>query len=383
MFSFSNFSLAFRKQLTKSQAVSAFVALLLQSPSPIRHAFYETFLTGHILIVVFALVVIWIHTKEFGNIHTVLYGVVALWAFERSARLTRLIYRNVGAGGTKAHVEVLPGDAVRVTMDVARPWTFQPGQHAYIYMPTCGLWTSHPFTVAWSENTVRVQDVESSSEGDAEKGGSIITETQQNVLGTGKTKLSFIVRRRTGFTDSLYQKASKSVSGKFSTSAFVEGPYGGESLRSFGTVLLFAAGVGITHQTGHIRDLVVGFHNGTVATRKVVLVWAIQNPEHLDWIQPWMTQILSLPRRREILRIMIFVTRPRSTREVQSPSASVQMFPGKPNVQALIAQEVEESVGAVGVNVCGVGGFADDVRRACRSWMGKVDIELVEESFSW
>ena len=59
------------------------------------------------------------------------------------------------------------------------------------------------------------------------------------------------------------------------------------------------------------------------------------------------------------------------------------MFPGKPNIQALIDQEVEQSIGAIGVTVCGVGALADDVRRSCRMWMGKVNIEFMEESFSW
>ena len=192
-----------------------------------------------------------------------------------------------------------------------------------------------------------------------------------------------VPRRRTGFTEKLYRKADRSPSGRFTTMALVEGPYGHQTLHSYGTCLLFAAGVGITHQVPHVRDLVTGYSNGTVAARKVVLVWIIQSPEHLEWIRPWMTTILGLPKRREVLKILLFVTRPRSTKEIHSPSSSVQMFPGKPNIQALIDQEVEQSIGAIGVTVCGVGALADDVRRGCRMWMGKVNIEFVEESFSW
>ena len=59
------------------------------------------------------------------------------------------------------------------------------------------------------------------------------------------------------------------------------------------------------------------------------------------------------------------------------------MFPGKPNIQAIVDQEVSTAIGAVGVSVCGVGAVADDVRKACRSWMDKVNLDLEEESFSW
>jgi len=293
---------------------------------------------------------------------------------QRSIRLATIIYRNLGRGGTKAEVEILPGDALRVTLKIARPWAFRPGQHAYIYLPAIGWWTSHPFSLAWSEEC---EDVSSAS---SEKG---LVMTRQDVLDMRRTSMSLIVRRRTGFTEQLYRRADASPSGKFATSAVVEGPYGAQNHHAFGTVLLFAAGVGITHQVPHVRDLVTGFSNGTVAARKVVLVWIIQSPEHLEWIRPWMTTILSLPRRREVLKILLFVTRPRSTKEIHSPSASVQMFPGRPNVQALVDAEVENRVGGMGVSVCGTGGLADDVRRATRRWMGRANVEFVEESFSW
>jgi predicted ferric reductase len=207
--------------------------------------------------------------------------------------------------------------------------------------------------------------------------------SRQDVLAMGRTSMSLIVRRRTGFTNTLFKKAANSPTGKYVSSAFVEGPYGGESLTSYGTVMLWAAGVGITHQVPHVRDIVASFANGTTATRRLTLVWIIQSPEHLEWIRPWMTSILSMPRRREVLKILLFVTRPRSTKEIHSPSSSVQMFPGRPNVQALIDQEMNETVGAACVSVCGTGALADDLRRAVRSRQSMWNVDFKEESFSW
>lgn len=330
--------------------------------------------------------------------------------------------RNVGNGGTKADVEVLPGDALRVTVRMARPWRFRPGQHAYITMPTIGLWTNHPFSLAWSEEE---EDLNITNLVADEKG---LPMNRQDILEHHKTSMSFIVRRRTGFTEKLYKKADLSAAGKFTTTAFVEGPYGkcrrlyinfpqifhqsvhilttcipdnticvcdcdygltsyfiigGEDLSSYGTVMLWAAGIGITHQVPHVRDIVAAYANGTTATRRLTLVWIIQSPEHLEWIRTWMTQILSMPRRREILKILLFVTRPRSTKEIHSPSSSVQMFPGKPNVQALVDQEMQEGIGAACVSVCGTGSLADDLRRAVRNRESEWNVDFREESFSW
>jgi len=354
----------------------AFVFLLIQSPSPVRHSFYEVFLHGHIVGAAIALGAVWVHLKERPQ-QFMLYGVLALWVMERTWRFVRLVMRNVGNGGTGCDVEVLPGDALRVTVRMARPWRFRPGQHAYLYIPSVGLWTNHPFSVAWSEEE---EDLTIASSVADEKG---LPMNRQDILEHHKTSMSFIIRRRTGFTDKLFKKADLSAAGRFSTSAYVEGPYGGEDLSSYGTVMLWAAGIGITHQVPHVRDIVAGYANGTVATCRLTLVWIIQSPEHLEWIRTWMTQILSMPRRREILKILLFVTRPRSTKEIHSPSSSVQMFPGRPNVQALVDQEMQEGIGAACVSTCGTGGLADELRRSVRNRESQWNVDFREESFSW
>ena len=259
-----------------------------------------------------------------------------------------------------------------MNLRVARPWHFSPGQHLYITIPSIGLWTSHPFSVAWSEEE---------SGADSEKGLAL---DRQDLLTNFGTTVSLVVRRRTGFTNKLFQKAEASPNGRIALKALVEGPYGStQNLQSYGTVLLFAGGVGITHQVPFVRDLIAGFANGTVAARRVCLVWVIQSPEHLEWIRPWMTSILAMDKRRDVLRIQLFVTRPRSTKEIHSPSATVQMFPGKPNVDTLVQMECENQVGAMAVSVCGTGGLSDDVRNAVRRRQQMGNIDFFEETFSW
>lgn len=327
----------------------------------------------HVALAALAIVGIYyhLHLDEIPQI-TLIIGVILIWILEHNMRLFRIVYRNIGKGGTKALVEALPGNAVRVTVDLARPWTFKPGQHAYLYMPSIGLWQSHPFSVAWSEEAVSL----------SEKEGLAIT--RQDVLSLQKTSMSFIIRARTGFTNKLFKRAEAAPDQRFTTRCFAEGPYGGiHNMHSYGTVMLVAGGVGITHQVPHVRDLVAGFANGSVATRKVILVWIIQSPEHLEWIRPWMTQILAMDQRRDVLRIMLFISRPRSTKEIHSPSATVQMFPGRPNMEALIDMEIDHQIGALGVSVCGSGALSDDVRSAVRSRQHLSNIDFIEEAFSW
>ncbi|KAK3899129.1 ferric reductase like transmembrane component-domain-containing protein [Staphylotrichum tortipilum] len=350
----------------------AMVAICIQASSIFRHAYYETFKLAHIALAIVSILGLWYHLdmKKLPQLKY-LYAVVALWVFDRAARMLRVGYRNIGAGGTKTLVEALPGNACRVTVTMARPWAFKPGQHAYLYIPSIGYWQSHPFTVAWSDE---------SDHPDGEK----LPIRRQDVLAAKKTTLSFIIRGRTGFTGTLYNRAAAQPEGKLVTRCLVEGPYRGSSrLHSYGTVMLFAGGVGITQAVPHVRDLVAGYCNGTVATRKVIMVWTIQSPEHLEWIRPWMTEVLGMEKRREVLRIMLFVSRPRSTKEIHSPSSTVQMFPGRPNIDTLLGMEMESQVGTMAVSVCGPGALSDEVRRAVRNRQYQGSLDFVEEAFSW
>jgi hypothetical protein len=96
-----------------------------------------------------------------------------------------------------------------------------------------------------------------------------------------------------------------------------------------------------------------------------------------------MTSILAMDQRRECLRIMLFISRPRSTKEIHSPSSTVQMFPGRPNIETLIDMEMENQVGAMGVTVCGSGALSDDVRRVVRTRQHDGNLDFIEEAFSW
>ncbi|KAI9766980.1 MAG: hypothetical protein M1840_005938 [Geoglossum simile] len=366
--------------LSGAIGTAAMVLIMIQSPSPIRHAFYETFLHIHILLALVAIIGVWVHLDlpKLPPLHYI-WVVMLLWAFDRIARLWRILYRNISRrGSTMVSVQALPGEACRVTLNMPRPWTFKPGCHVYLYLPSITLWQSHPFSVAWGEKVpVLSQDDEN------EKLPSTVRDLQLSTTRSRGT-ISLVVHKRTGMTAKLYDRAAISPNGCFTVRGFVEGPYGGlESLHSYGTVVMFAGGIGITHQVPHIRDLVQGYSNRTVAARKVVLVWIVKTTEHLEWVRPWMDVILQLPGRREILKILLFITKPRSPREVVSPSATVQMYPGRPNAQVVLDKEIEDRVGAMAVTVCGPGALADSVRDAARKRVDIASLDFIEESFTW
>ncbi|KAI0020660.1 putative FAD binding protein [Xylariomycetidae sp. FL0641] len=358
----------------------AMIILFFLSLSPVRHAFYETFLNTHIILGFIIFAMTWVHcvTAEIpGGLPqlTWMIAIFTLWFADRLARMLRLAYNNCSSRGfTEAIVEPMPGDTTRVTMHLPRYLDVKPGTHCYLRFRGISPWESHPFSVAWVQHHLAEDELTVK-----EKTHSLAE------LSRGTTSVSFVIGAQTGFTRQLYNKAAASGAASIQIPAALEGPYAGHhSLDSYGHAVLFAGSTGITHQMSYLKPLIEGFNAGTIATRRITLVWIMRDTESLEWVRPWMDEVLRLPRRREILNIRLFVTRPKNSKEIHSASSTVQMFPGRPNTTLLLRKEVEEQVGAMCVTVCGPGALADDVRQAVREVQDESSVvDFVEESFTW
>lgn len=84
----------------------------------------------------------------------------------------------------------------------------------YLYIPSLGMWTSHPFSVAWT----------STATGLLEKCNS--NDSADFLLPPERKTMSFLIKGRDGFTNKLLQKAMGSVDDRFEVTALAEGPFG-------------------------------------------------------------------------------------------------------------------------------------------------------------
>jgi ferredoxin-NADP reductase len=279
-----------------------------------------------------------------------------------------------------AVIESLPDDLFKIALRLPRPWIVTPGQHVYLYIPSISLWTSHPFSVCWYDNLDPLT----------------ADRDERDTSGTTPIRQIYILmRRRTGFTDTLARRVCGSVNKTLSVHAFVEGPYGGiHSLDSYGTVVLFAGGVGITHHLLYLRRLVRGQVENTVAARRITLVWVVRSPESLEWVEEWISSIVSMGKGKEressmprMLQILIYVTGSYDADGIRSTrlggSEDIQVSRGRPSFEKLLAWEMNHQVGAMGVLCCGNGSFSDDVRRVCREVQIRSMVDFFEESFTW
>lgn len=361
----------------------------------------------------------------------IIYTVIGIWASERILRVLRLIYYNVSYRGlTRVHVEALDGGACRVTFEVRRPFSTLPGRHIYAYIPSISFWMSHPFSVAMVSNNNRASEVsfiptssppivesfeetnyktcgpdsiiESIKEADSEpsrpesiiecakesKGRDSIVEVLPSPPSTPSTTapihtVTCIMAARTGMTLKLYNRARSSPKGIYTCRAFIEGPYGAsESLDSYGTVLLFAGGVGITNQISHMHHIIQGWAAGTCATQKLVLVWSVRSLDQLDWARPFLEQLSRMDTCGRELEIVVHVTSLRGAyQSTEIPGMTIR--PGRADVGKAVEHHFEERIGAMSIGVCGPGALADDVRKAARAVMGRGNVDFWEEAFTW
>lgn len=383
-------------------AVMAMAAILIQSLSAVRHAFYETFLHTHQILAFTIFLGVYVHldVEKLPALPYIKIVVIA-WFTERCIRLFRVVYLNIRFRRrqmTNVLVEALPGEACRVTYQIPRHVTIRPGSHVYAYLPQISLWMSHPFSVAWTNvesepatgpAPLYDMDDKASELTDLKSPNSLERQcTRPSIVRGSKapTTLSLITAARTGMTRVLYEKAKASKSRTINMRGFIEGPYAGhDSLGSFGTVVMFAGGAGITHHLVQIRHLIASANARTVATRKIVLVWSVRDLAALTWVSPWMDEILKMPGRKGVLSMNLFVTKPRGPADYQSPSRSIRLTGGRCDPGKILDEVLcpSERVGAAMVSVCGPGAFADEVRSAVRERLHWGCIDMNEESFTW
>lgn len=371
-------------------AAIALTIVLLQSWKPIRSLAYEVFHYLHVSLVIIAFSFIWLHLKGHYQRYYLLTAVV-LWGLSRAFRFVNILYRSLGVGRDScvAYVEQTSADAVRVTLLLSRPWTFRPGQSLYLNIPQISFWASHPFSIAWA-------DVRSQLREDIEVGEKSSSPTNQGSppQGANQQALYLIIRRRSGMTNSLFRRIEANSGRHMKFRAFVEGPYGvteSPSPSEYGSVLLFAAGVGITHQLSFVKQIIKDCALGESVLNRVHLVWVIPTIDAVEWIQPWLPTLLDeyehLSNTPVALRISLFVTRHDggrgATKSRDYPQFTDVTF-ARPNISALISEEAEHRQGRMFVSVCANGSMADDVRANVRRLLRKrVNVDFHEEGFGW
>ena len=237
-----------------NQAVSTLATVLITSLSIVRHHFYENFLLLHRGLAVITVIAIWIHVSEkLESTPTIcLLATCGILPSLHILRICQILYRNVRNWrySCRVVIESLP-DAYQVHAKISRRWKYRAGQYVYLCIPLSytAFFQSHPYMVSWWYKFDKEQDV-----------------------------VVFIIQRQRGFTQNLPTSSSKPTELR----AIIEGPYGEEiHLDEYGTVLLFATGIGIAGQLPYMRQLLERFHMHDAKAKRIALFWQVDSESEL------------------------------------------------------------------------------------------------------
>ncbi|KAF2095576.1 ferric-chelate reductase [Rhizodiscina lignyota] len=252
---------------------------------------YEVFLIIHISLSVITLVGLFYHTAIFdGSYNPYLWPPVAIWCFDRVARVVRFAFCNLHVKSrsvisTKASATYSKdGDFVRLELvpgsTLLKPG---PGQHYFLYQPMKWKgWENHPFTLGAYER-IRESDehvtttphpnsgpqaespaekeIQNHSAGPSSSHSSDIdrpvSQDTRNVFHdvVGKEKLTFIIRPFGSWTRRLREECLKSPTGVITPHIFLEGPYGECSpLHTFENVVFIVGGTGVSGALPYMQE---------------------------------------------------------------------------------------------------------------------------------
>ena len=390
-------------------ATVAMSLLLIVSTMVFRQRSYEVFLLLHIGFFVLTLIGLFYHVAIFeGEYNPYLWPLVAIWGFDRAARLVRWIYCNSKARSlsvTSTAIVTYDPDAdlirlvVNPNSDILKP---SAGQHYFLYhFRQLRGWENHPFTLA-TYGASRAQSVV--SEGNITKGTDVLgkelssSETSSQ-LGSSHmmttNSFTFLIRPYSGWTRRLKSQCRSSESGSTSVNVCIEGPYGHRSpLHTFENVLFVVGGTGISGALPYLQEHIeaLGPSDSKTATRNIRLIWATKQAQMLRSIAD--LELKDFMGRQDI-EIQIHCTSSKSlvrhndTTKKSTPPDTADLekyfISGRPDIKQIVLDFTgsSQNFGRTAVLACGPAGLSDHARSAVQTALqqGQGPVEYFEESF--
>ena len=270
--------------------------IMVQGMLYLRRKWYEMFLIIHIIMAALFIGGAWIHVDELGYVWFY-YATVAVWVFDRLVRIGRLVV----FGCPKSEVILLADETLKVIVPKPSYWKSVPGGHAFIHFmrPSC-FWQSHPFTFTSSED----QD-----------------------------KIVLYCKVKGGVTHGLYQYLATHPGRTTQIRVALEGPYGeSTAAKRYDSAVFVAGGNGIPGIYSEIHDLAIRSKSNIKQSLK--LVWVVREYRSLYWFYE---EMLALKGTK--INTTIYITKPESHAYVEEFNNRIPLITNESDSDADIAVE--------------------------------------------
>ncbi|KID88069.1 Flavoprotein transmembrane component [Metarhizium guizhouense ARSEF 977] len=346
--------------LTGVVAIIAQAWLTFMSVSWIRNKWYEFFKSTHYFFAAVFLVFFFLHCSFRLTSWDYFIAAGVIYLSSLFYALARTLKHGIGRA---AILRVVSPQSLRITVPTKSKW--KPGQHAYLRFLTGGLHsvTAHPFTICSAP-----------------------------LKGTQHNEMVFYLKPLGGLTNRLASMAQKQED--VSLRVLLEGPYGGlpgRWYKGFDRTILIAGGSGSSFTFPLIEDWLSRRDSNSTSELKVVL--ATKDVEMRIWYTEELRRVTERQRGSGAtefpgVSILLYETydtavgipvsrttssgsdeeKGKEEPRVQSSADSttslfgIKVFRGRPDTGATVREaSLQQSVGTVGIAVCGPAGMVYDV----------------------
>ncbi|KAF2668644.1 hypothetical protein BT63DRAFT_414621 [Microthyrium microscopicum] len=207
--------------------------------APIRRRFYEFFVLQHLASIGALLYCLHTHVPSYAMFY--IWMAIGFIAFDRGVRSIWVVYRNIRIRsktslaladriGYRTEIHALPGETTNVVIKNV-PFTWSPGQHVYIWIPSMGFIETHPFTIS----NIATEN----SDG--------LTQSAGYQSSNGEHHANLQIRAHGGFSRRLHNLAKRHAtdSKPYEVRSFIQGPFGTHpTWNTFETLVLISASTG-------------------------------------------------------------------------------------------------------------------------------------------
>ncbi|KUL81281.1 hypothetical protein ZTR_09810 [Talaromyces verruculosus] len=261
----------------------------------IRRHIFEVFLRTHQVLAYLLLYATWRHVPSGERLSRIcIVTTFVLLSIALVLQLGILIYRNrifslhgwprARASCNRPKIEGKDDSDVIIQVRVAltRPVRIEAGQYINLWMPSMTWWSwaqVHPFMVtSWSHSAQETLDI--------------------------------LIQPRRGFSRELLKHARAAPQGSASLRAFIIGPHGmSNKVDRYESVVLVANDFGIAAAIPYLKKLVYSYNTSASRTRRVHLVWEVDNLDIAIAVQATLNSLLEddILKKRYILTISIYL----------------------------------------------------------------------------
>ncbi|RCK66705.1 putative ferric reductase transmembrane component [Candida viswanathii] len=344
-------------------AMTAGMAILVQGILYLRRRNYEVFLILHIILAAVFIFGAWVHVNDFYCVWFY-YTSAAIWGFDRLVRILRLY----AFGFPEADVYLLPDDTLKVVVPKPDEWEAVPGGHVFIhFLRWKYFWQSHPFTY-------------------------VVSPDNKNIVLYCKVK--------GGVTKALGLHLAKQPGQHARIRVAVEGAYGETTPAHYADTAVFVAGGnGIPGIYCEVMDMADKLPSNS--NRRMKLYWVVRDYNSLTWF----LDELKLLKTTKI-ETTIYVSRPlnplqpvtnkspplelqpllgsgthdviTTKEDLRLELAHIHIFEGRPKIDKLVEQEIEESRGSTAFVTCGHPAMVDDIRAEAARRIDNIEHKRVD-----